>query len=149
MLNHLLKQGPGQTVAFLPDVDLNTLAETIVAFANTDGGVIVIGVNLVGRPSGQVMADDVEAILPQAIIQGRPPVEVEWQQHDLPEGTVVILRVARSPELHALQDGRVLIRHRTENRPMGGQAIRHLAATKSTGDFEVDTVPSSSLLDFD
>ena len=149
MLNHLLKQGPGQTVAFLPDVDLDTLAETMVAFANTDGGVIIIGVNLAGRPTGQVMIEDVEAVLPQAIIQGRPPVEVEWQHHDLPKGTVVILRVARSPELHALQDGRVLVRHRTENRPMGGEAIRHLAATKSTGDFEIDTVPASSLRDFD
>ena len=149
MLNQLLKQGPGQTVAFLPDIDIDILAETMAAFANTDGGVIVIGVNLSGRPSGEVLVDEVEAVLGQATIQCRPPVEVDWQQYELPGGTVVALRVARSHELHALSDGRVLIRQRTENRPMSGEAIRHLAATKSAGDFEIDTVPSSSLLDFD
>jgi ATP-dependent DNA helicase RecG len=149
MLNQVLKQGPGQTVAFLPDVDVDILAETMAAFANTDGGVIVIGVNLVGQPTGQVLVEDVEGVLAQATLLCRPPIDVEWQHYDTPGGTVVALRVPRSYELHALSDGRVLIRHRTENRPMGGEAIRHLAATKSTGDFETDIIPDSSLLDFD
>jgi len=149
MVNHLLKQGPGQALAFLPEAEVDTLAETMVAFANTDGGVILIGVNLVGQPTGTVMVEEVEGALTQAVIRCRPPVEVEWQQYHLPEGTVIVLHVARSPELHALQDGRVLVRYRTENRPMGGEAIRHLAATKSTGDFETETIPASSLLDFD
>ena len=149
MLDHLRKQGPGQSIAFLPEGEVKTLAESMVAFANTDGGVIVIGVNLNGQPTGQVLPEDVEGILGQAVIACRPPVAVEWQQVDLPGGVVVVLQVARSSELHALQDGRVLVRHRTENRPMGGEAIRHLAATKSAADFELETVPTSSLVDFD
>jgi ATP-dependent DNA helicase RecG len=149
MLNQLLKQGPNQTVAFLPQAQIQTLAETMVAFANTDGGVIVIGVDLAGRPTGEVLAEDVEGVLTQALIQCRPPVETEWQNYETPQGPIVVLRVARSPELHALSDGRVLIRHRVENRPMGGEAIRHLAATKSVGDFEISPVPGTSLLDFD
>ena len=149
MLNQLLKQGPNQTVAFLAQAQIQTLAETLVAFANTDGGVIVIGVDLAGRPTGEVLAEDVEGVLTQALIQCRPPVETEWQNYETPQGTIVVLRVARSPELHALSDGRVLVRHRVENRPMGGEAIRHLAATKSVGDFEISTVPGTSLLDFD
>ncbi|MFQ5577750.1 MAG: ATP-binding protein [Anaerolineae bacterium] len=149
MIRRLLNQKPGQTVAFLPDADADTLAETMVAFANADGGAIVVGVELTGQPTGAVMAEDVEAALSQALTRCRPPVVVEWQQHEVSGGCVVTLQVARSPELHALLDGRVLVRHRAENRPMGGEAIRHLAATKSSGDFETDPVPGTSLLDLD
>lgn len=149
MLTNLLAQKPGPTLAFLPAADADIIAETLVAFANAEGGIIVIGVDFSGRPNRQVVAEEVEGALNQAIMQCRPPVEVDWQQQDLPGGCIVILRVARSPELHALVDGRVLVRHRTENRPMGGEAIRHLAATKSSGDFETDVVPGTSLLDFD
>lgn len=145
----LSSQKPGQTIAILPEANADILAETMVAFANADGGTIFIGLNLSGEPTGQMMPEDVEGALGRAFVQCRPPVVVDWQQHDTPAGCVVALRVARSPELHALLDGRVLVRHRTENRPMGGEAIRHLAATKSSGDFETSTVPGTSLLDFD
>ncbi|HEY86353.1 MAG TPA: hypothetical protein G4N96_14710 [Chloroflexi bacterium] len=149
MLKQLLKQKPGQSIAFLPEADIDVLAETIAAFANSEGGTVVIGVNLMGRPTDAVLSDEVEAALGQAVIRCRPPVAVDWQQHDLSGGCVVTLRVPRSPELHALLDGRVLIRQRMENRPMGGEAIRHLAAAKSVGDFETGAVAGSSLLDFD
>ena len=144
----LLKQKPGQTMAFLPRADPDVLAETLVALANADGGAVVLGVDLSGRPTG-LLAEEAEAALSQAVVQCRPPVVVEWQQHDVTGGCVVTLNVPRSPELHALLDGRVLVRHRTENRPLGGEAIRHLAATKSSGDFETAPVAGASLLDFD
>ena len=43
-----------------------------------------------------------EAALGQAVIRCRPPVPVDWQQHEIPGGCVVTLQVPRSPELHAL-----------------------------------------------
>ncbi len=57
--------------------------------------------------------------------------------------------VPRSPELHSLADGRVLIRAGPENRPLSGDEIRQLAATKSTGDFERETAPGARREDFD
>lgn len=148
MVKQLLQQKPGQTLALLPQADADTLAETLVALANADGGTVVIGLNLSGRPTG-IVSDEAEGALNQAVTQCRPPVVVDWQQQDVAGGTVVTLRVPRSSELHALLDGRVLVRHRTENRPLGGEAIRHLAATKSAAEFETGAVPASSLLDFD
>ncbi|MFQ5610612.1 MAG: ATP-binding protein [Anaerolineae bacterium] len=149
MLKTLLDQGPNQTVAFLPDTDVAVLAETLVAFANREGGTILVGVDSKGRFTRNVIAEDVEGGLTEALILCRPPVATEWQQHEVPGGVVVVLRVARSPELHALADGRVLIRTGAENRPLGGEAIRHLAATKSSGDFEREPVPGTTLLDLD
>ena len=57
------------------------------------------------------------------------------------------IRVPRSTELHALADGRVLIRSGKVNRPLGGQEILRLASAKNTGDFELEVVPGASIDD--
>ena len=79
----------------------------------------------------------------------RPPVVTQWGQAEMPQGTVVHINVARSPELHSLADGRVLIRHGAENQPLGGEAIRQLAATKSSADFEAEPVAGATRADLD
>ena len=149
MIENLLKRGPGQTVAFVPQPDATLLAETMVAFANADGGTIFIGLNGQGQVVDYMMDEAVQGHLVRALVMCRPPVVTDWEQHELPGGVVVALKIARSPELHALADGRVLIRAGAENRPMGGEAIRHLAATKSSGDFESEPVEGATLVDLD
>lgn len=62
--------------------------------------------------------------------------------------TVYTVRVPRSIELHALADGRVLIRSGDTNRPLGGQEILRLASAKNTGDFEAEVVPGATRNDF-
>lgn len=148
-LEALIGRGPGQQIDFVLQPSPGTLAETMVSFANGDGGTIVIGVAADGSPSGQVLADDVEQTLRQALGLCLPPVRTEWEQMDTAGGTVVAITVPRSTELHALADGRVLIRSGLENRPLGGETIRQLAATKSTGDYENETVPGATLDDLD
>ena len=149
MLEKMLKRGPGQTVEFMPDPEAGLLAETMVAFANADGGTIFIGVSEQGQAIDYTLGDDVENNLVRALSTCRPPVVTNWEQCELPGGVVVALKIARSPELHALADGRVLIRSGVENRPLGGEAIRQLAATKSSGDFESEPVPGATLVDLD
>lgn len=61
---------------------------------------------------------------------------------------VFAVRVPRSIELHALHDGRVLIRSGARNRPLGGQEILRLASAKSTGAFEAEIVPGATRDDF-
>lgn len=62
--------------------------------------------------------------------------------------TIYTVRVPRSIELHALSDGRVLIRSGEKNRPLGGQEILRLASAKNTGDFEAEVVPGTTRDDF-
>ncbi len=149
MLEKLLQRGPGQTAAFMPEPEAELLAETMVAFANADGGAIFIGVDEQGQVSEPTLGEDVEGHLVRALAACRPPVVTEWEQLELPGGVVIALKVARSHELHALADGRVLIRAGAANRPLGGEAIRHLAATKSSGDFEREPVAGATLVDLD
>jgi ATP-dependent DNA helicase RecG len=148
-ISNLLAGGPNQTTAFLLEPGTEPLAETLVAFANADGGTVLIGITPEGEVTGGVLGEDVEAVLSQALGLCRPPVATEWGQAELPQGTVVHISVARSPELHSLADGRVLIRHGPENRPLGGDAIRQLAATKSSGDFEAEPVGGATRADLD
>jgi ATP-dependent DNA helicase RecG len=133
----------------MPSPDAKLLAETMVAFANGDGGTVFIGLNEQGRVADYLAGDAAESSLVKALLMCRPPVVTQWDQHALPGGVVVALKIARSPELHALADGRVLIRTGRENRPLGGEAIRHLAATKSSGDFESEAVAGATLVDLD
>lgn len=149
MIDNVLKRGPGQTVAFMPKPQANLLAETMVAFANADGGTVFIGLGEDGQVTDYMLGEEVESNLVKALVMCRPPVVTHWDQHELPGGTVVALKVTRSPELHALADGRVLIRAGPENRPMSGDAIRQLAATKSSGDFEGEPVAGATLVDLD
>ena len=145
----LYEHRPGQLLALMPDPEAHLLAETLVALANSDGGTILIGVDETGQATGQVYADEVEVALRAAVQECRPPVEARWHQAAAEEGLAFAIVVARSPELHSLADGRVLVRAGTENRPLSGDQIRQLAATKSTGDFEAELAPGARRADLD
>ncbi len=146
MLSRLLRDRPDQPVEFLPLPDTRALAETLVAFANGDGGTILVGISREGVAMGDVTSDELEGSLLAAQAECRPPIEVGWEQMEAPGGTVIAVRVPRSSELHTLADGRVLIRTGQENKPLTGPEVRQLAATKSAGDFEAEPVPAA---DFD
>jgi len=145
----LLKKVGGQFVEYLPEADADQLAETLVAFANGDGGTVLVGATPEGVMNDSFSAEDAESLLWQAQARCRPPVRTEWQQMETPRGTAVAIRVIRSTQLHTLDDGRVLIRVGTENRPLVGDQVSHLAATKATGDFETGDVAGAARSDLD
>jgi len=138
-------------MAFLEKADSQVIAETLVSFANTEGGTLVIGLKDDGKPSGnKIDNDNLEKALKDADENCNPAVVVgNWEEVTLKDDKkVYALRVPRSIELHALADGRVLIRSGTKNRPLGGQEILRLASAKNTGDFESEVVPGVTKDDF-
>lgn len=145
----ILRSGPSQLVEYLPDPDVDLLAETLIALANSDGGTALIGVDEDGKPNGRVYPDEAEIALRSAEARCRPAVQLTWEQAEMNGATVIAIHVSRSSELHSLQDGRVLVRMGAENRPLGGEAIRQLAATKSSADYEGESVPGASRADLD
>ena len=97
----------GQTVEYMPDLDAERLAETLIAFANSDGGTIVWGLDENGEINGSLMFEDIEDALRLALGLCKPGVRTEWQRSEVEGGQIVAIRVPRSTELHSLQDGRV------------------------------------------
>lgn len=145
----LLRRGVGLQLAVLSEFSAESLAETLVAFANGDGGTVLLGVDASGQIMGDLQRDDAEGLLRAALSQCRPLMRTEWQQFEDRAGLAVAITVHRSSELHSLVDGRVLVRTHHGNEPLDGAKISHLAASKASGDFELETVPGATRAELD
>jgi len=145
----MLKEKPGSRLAFLPGADIEPLAECLVALANGDGGVIVLGLDDNGRPTAPIWEEEAEGALREAAGLCRPPVPTNWQPVETRSGVLIGLHVPRSTELHSLDDGRVLIRSGAQNRPLSGDEVRDLAASKNTAEYETEIVPGARPDDLD
>lgn len=174
LTDSFIESGEGPRLAFVNRADAELIAETMVAFANTEGGIIVIGLHADGEIRSKAFENhDIGRLLRLADDLYNPPVVREnWEEIvlesprqlvDMPsaignggisglalrgQAPVYAIRVPRSTELHALADGRVLIRSGKVNRPLGGQEIQRLASAKNTGDFESEAVPGATIEDF-
>lgn len=148
-LTTLLHRGVGIQLDVLTEPSAELLAQTLVAFANGDGGTVLLGADAAGQITGALHLEDAESLLRAALSQCRPLVRTEWQQFEDRAGLAVAIQVPRSTELHSLADGRVLVRTHAGNEPLDGAKISHLAATKASGDYEMETVAGASRADLD
>jgi ATP-dependent DNA helicase RecG len=149
MLPAIENRKPGPRLAFLSEVDPEVLAEYLVAFANGDGGTIILGIDESGRLLETIWEEEAEGGLRAAALLCNPPVVSRLQAIETPEGPLVTIQIDRSPHLHSLSDGRVLTRSGLQNRVLGGAEISHLATSKATVDYETETVPGTTRADFD
>ncbi len=145
----MLKEKPGSRLAFLPAADIEPLAECLIALANGDGGLIVLGLDDNGRPTTSIWEEEAEGALRQAAERCRPPVPSSWQPVETRNGVLIGLHVPRSTELHSLDDGRVLVRRGSQNQPLTGDEVRDLAASKNTAEYETEVVPGALADDLD
>ena len=140
---------PGQQLAYLVASDALPLAETLVALANSEGGMIVLGMDEHGHSGGFYGEEDAADVLQAALRLCRPPMRTEWGQEIVHGEAVVTLRVEKSGQLHTLADGRVLVRRGAENHPLEGDDFEQLAASRPSGDFELQAVPGAQRSDLD
>ncbi len=143
-------QKPGHQWAYIANSEPAAIAETLVAFANSDGGWLVLGVDGEGVLGALRTDDEMADAVRAAERLCRPPVRtVDWQQREVSGGAVAVIRVERSSDLHTLEDGRVLLRRGVENAPAAGDEIERLLASRPVGDFELQPVPGAMREDLD
>ncbi len=138
------KRPPGQDLEYLPELDPQQMAETLIAFANSNGGTLVLGMDAEGGVHAPHAEEDASDALAAALRLCRPPVRTEWQVQETPGGNAVLVRVERGDELHALADGRILVRRGAENRPLDADEAARMMRTRPGVDFELQEVPGAT-----
>ncbi len=138
---------PGPRLILLPDSTVLPLAEALVALANAEGGTVVIGLEPATRQPTGIMSDMAEQDLRSAQVQTTPHIPVDWQEENTSRGTLVVLGVQASRNLHSLLDGRVLVRAGSVNRVVLGPELQLLVRQRPLLTGEQQTVYEASLED--
>jgi ATP-dependent DNA helicase RecG len=149
MVSLIRNQKPGPRLAFLPTAEAEELAECMVAFANGDGGTIILGLDETGQLNETIWDEEAEGAIKAAAALCAPPIASRLLSMDTAQGSVVGIQISRGSVLHSLTDGRILIRSGSQNRILSGGEISQLATSKSAVDYETDTVPGANRSDFD
>ena len=99
MLYHLIAQGEHQQQDFKYEIsDVRKIARTLSAFANTDGGRLLIGVKDNGKIAGVRSDEEIYMVEAAAALYCIPPVECHMSVHRVEGRGVVIAEVEPSAE---------------------------------------------------
>ena len=152
-LQALIALGEGQLIEFKPfggGVSVTSVAETIVAFANAEGGTILIGVEDNRMITGfSPTTENIDRLLNAARDCCRPPVPVKVERVEVNGRTIVAIIVERSTSLHSHVDGRVILRVGSQDKRLLGDEIFKVASAKTQVSYENDPVPQASWDDLD
>ena len=97
MLYHLIAQGEHQQQDFKYEIsDVRKIARTLSAFANTDGGRLLIGVKDNGKIAGVRSDEEIYMVEAAAALYCVPPVECRMSVHRVEGRGVVIAEVEPS-----------------------------------------------------
>ena len=145
----LLTAGPGERIAFAgPQTSPTRLAETLIALANTHGGVLVLGITPAGRTTGVADPGEARAALQAAGLLATPPLILPVPQLVEHEGkTLCLAQVPPGlPHVYSL-DGRYLARSGAANRLLTASELTGLLLARGEAGFEARPVPAATLAD--
>ena len=105
------------------------IGETLVAFANADGGTLIVGAEDDGTVSGVAYAQDKLEVLRNApkthVYPGTPLPGVRTQLVSIGDKTVLVFEVQKGTRyIHLTSDGRCLQRRDTETVPVASEQIQ-------------------------
>jgi len=152
-LARLIAEGEGPYLEFkAARVKPSTLARTLIAFANSGGGRIVIGIDdptrqPIGIPNRETALDSTYRAASLDCCQ--PAVSISVEEHAYQGQPVFVITVPYQPREMFATDGRVLVRRGTENVPARPHQITALASRRGQLHYEAETPPGATLDDLD
>jgi ATP-dependent DNA helicase RecG len=137
--------GEGDHVEFKQGVSTQRIAEACVAFSNTDGGVILIGVSDVGEIKGRPLEGETAARIHEAIRTAHDPGRYELHEVLVDDRPVVVVAVDRRREgFSQTSAGQVLVRRGAMNVPLLGSELVGFLTRRRLSRFEL--TPTKYLL---
>lgn len=143
-------------------VQPHKLLETVVAFANTDGGFIVVGLEDPSKAHGEKRLigisenlDYVSEFLKLISKEIDPPIRL-WNKFELSikntrgvKDSLLVVNVKKSNDVHSLKKGDTFVRQGRQNVKIGSQEIMRLQYEKGAVKFEEERSGIKTLEDFD
>jgi len=150
---YLVAAPEGQTLdCKSPRIHPRDLATTLIAFANADGGRLLIGIEDDGTVSGlDPIADreQVERLLRAAYEYCTPSVQVAYQFAPYRGRQVLVIDVPVSSRVHNHTNGRVYLRVLDRDQPLSVDETLRVAFAKGQASYETQPVRGATLEEVD
>jgi len=124
-------------------------AEALVAFANADGGTLIIGVEDNGEVTGVPHRYQLDAFVRQVRDRIIPPLIFQNRETQVDGRRIWILETDWSPEVHRLTDGRYLLCVGSSNQPFDAEKIQAIKSSRVQRTTEMQLVNEATLDDLD
>ena len=136
-----------------PRTQLREVRETVVAFANASGGLLLLGVEDGKRTRAEAI-HGTAGLDPNSLVRNihsgtDPPILVDISELDEPEGRVVAIRVPPGVPPHTTTDGVAKLRVGKESKPLTGAALTRLISAQGWRDPTAEVLPDVQPGDLD
>ncbi|MBN1849857.1 MAG: putative DNA binding domain-containing protein [Deltaproteobacteria bacterium] len=147
-LNKLLKKGEGQKLEFKRSTaELQGSMQSLCAFMNASGGIVIIGVGPDGRLIGQDVSDSTQQKVAAALARFEPPAPVQMEIIDLgKDKQVIVLRAeAGNESVPFTFEGRAYERLGTTTRKMSQSRYERLLLDRGHAKRRWENLPAEGL----
>ena len=146
--------GPDRNVRRKVSDVAKDIGETLVAFANADGGTLIVGVEDDGEISGLSYAEDDIVVLrnaPKSHIHPDTPLPgVRTHLAPMGDKTVLVFSVQKGTQYtHHTSDGRCLQRRNTDTVPVASEQIRFERHEQLSREYDQQWVDGATVSDLD
>lgn len=138
------------------------LLETVVAFANTDGGIIAIGIEdpkkasgndrLFGISESKSNVSEFLKLIDKEIdpfLNDKSKIELTVTNNRSTTDNILVIKIGKSTEVHSLKNGDTYVRKGDQNVKIGNIEITRLKYEKGTIHFEEETSRISDISELD
>ncbi|MCM1180558.1 MAG: putative DNA binding domain-containing protein [Clostridium sp.] len=153
-LKKIIAQGETMTIEFKSWIKADSIKERInlvvpelIAFANSKGGTVYLGIEDSGDVTGCFGRYDLQNICEAIYDKTRPPMFTDIEEIDYQGQRIIAISVTADGNTYATTDGRCLKRLGKNSKPYYPDEMSHIYSASQTPDFSSQIIAESSVDD--